>query len=355
MLSSCESGLSAVSAGRRADGVHRGGVRARHPDRDRRRRPRPRRDDEGPDARARRRAEPRRRRPRRRSSTRAPRSRATTAGTPWRAPRSSASAPADYPGTSEDRAVPPDGRARPDRRRGAVLRADDPGVRRQAVPDPVGLDAAHARARPAHPRQPLLAPHRRRPEARRRDRVPAAARSGDPHLRPSRRGPHLRRRRPGDPPLVLAGNADALGDRVRQARRRPARRHDRGHQRPRDPQRQGREGAVRERLLRARLQPEPDQDPARLLLPDGRQPRQLRGQPLLGPGAARLDHRQGGRVASGRRTTSARFEPDPPILADPRHRGQTLLAPSHPRSISGSRLRDPPDALQGAARTISAC
>ena len=85
---------------------------------------------------------------RRRSSTRAPRSPATTAAAPSRAPRSSASAPADYPGTSEGQAAPLDGRARPDRRGGAVLRADDPGVRRQAVPDPVGLDAAR-RSSPA--------------------------------------------------------------------------------------------------------------------------------------------------------------------------------------------------------------
>src|SRR4051794_8741383 len=52
------------------------------------------------------------------------------------------------------------------------------------------------------------------------------------------------------------------------------------------------------------MQPAAHEGPRRQLLHDGRQPRQLRRQPLLGPGPARLDHRQGGRdllAAQGRR------------------------------------------------------
>ena len=60
VLSSCESGLSSVARGRRADGLHRRGLRARHADRDRGRRPRARRGDQGPHAAPRRAAEPRR-------------------------------------------------------------------------------------------------------------------------------------------------------------------------------------------------------------------------------------------------------------------------------------------------------
>ena len=43
------------------------------------------------------------------------------------------------------------------------------------------------------------------------------------------------------------------------------------------------------------LQPELDHGPQGHVLPDGRQPRELRRQPLLGPGPAQVDHRQGRR------------------------------------------------------------
>ena len=46
---------------------------------------------------------------------------------------------------------------------GDRARARDPGVRRQAVPDPLALDGADARRRPAGARQPVLLPARRRP------------------------------------------------------------------------------------------------------------------------------------------------------------------------------------------------
>ena len=48
--------------------------------------------------------------------------------------------------------------------------------------------------------------------------------------------------------------------------------------------------AVRPILPWQRVQPRRHHRPARRLLPDGRQPRRLRRQPLLGPGAARPDH-----------------------------------------------------------------
>ena len=148
---------------RRADGLHRRGLRARDGDRDRRRRAGPDEATAGPDARARRRAA--------HAASRPPQAlvnaRAAIAGDDRRravaARRSSASARADYPGPVKTQVAALDGRARPDRRGGAVLRADDPGVRGQALPDPVGLDAADAQAGPADPGRPLLAPHRRRP------------------------------------------------------------------------------------------------------------------------------------------------------------------------------------------------
>ena len=56
VLSSCESGLSSGARGRRADGLHRRGLRPRDRDRDRRGRAGARRGDRGADARARRRA-----------------------------------------------------------------------------------------------------------------------------------------------------------------------------------------------------------------------------------------------------------------------------------------------------------
>ena len=85
---------------------------------------------------------------------------------PRRRARLSASVQADYPGASEDEASPPVGRTRPDDRGGVVLRADDPGVRRQALPDPVGVDGADAPDGSAHPRGSLQPQDRRRPEAR---------------------------------------------------------------------------------------------------------------------------------------------------------------------------------------------
>ena len=95
----------------------------------------------------------------------------------------------------------------------ALFFALDPaGAGGQAVPDPVGLDAADAQARPADPRRPLLAPPRRRPGARRRHRLPSAARRGHRRLRAPRRGPVLLGR-PGDAPLVLAADRDPVGRR----------------------------------------------------------------------------------------------------------------------------------------------
>ena len=78
------------------------------------------------------------------------------------------------------------GRARRDRRPGARAGARDPGLRRQAVPDPLGIDGADARRRPAGARQPLHLPLRpiprsatsssstRRPAPRQRDRRAAS-------------------------------------------------------------------------------------------------------------------------------------------------------------------------------------
>ena len=57
-------------------------------------------------------------------------------------------------------------RADPDRRDGDRPGAADPGVRGQAVPDPLAVDGAHARRRPASPGQPGQLPlQRSRPRA----------------------------------------------------------------------------------------------------------------------------------------------------------------------------------------------
>ena len=232
-----------------------------------------------------------------------------SAAAPSPARRSSVSARADYIGVGEDEVAALDDRARHDRRRGAVLRADDPGVRGQAVPDPVRVDAADAQARPADPRRPLLAPGRRRPGARRRHGLlsrraartrssaatPARARStrAAPR-RASRARSRPRRTRattfvkrvvglPGDTIAIVNGHVIRNG--------KPAQR------------------AVRLLLLGRRVQPQPDPDPGGHVLHDGRQPRQLRRQPLLGPGAAQVDHRQGGRLVLAAEAASAGCRP----------------------------------------------
>ena len=130
---------------------------------------------------------------------------------------------------SEDRAVPPDGRAHPDRRRSAVLRADDPGVRRQALPDPVRLDVATFQ-----PGQRILV-------NRFSHHVGSDPKLGDVTVFLPPRGA-LRTGacgHPGEGPTYdeggpetrlscSRGDGDALGDRVRQARRRATRRHGSG-------------------------------------------------------------------------------------------------------------------------------
>ena len=84
----------------------------------------------------------------------------------------------------------------------------------------------------------FCAPHRRRPQARRRDRLlPARTAPTRATAGTSAKGPFYS----GGPETRHACSKptrDALGHDVRQARRRPAGRPDRGHQRPRDPQRQ---------------------------------------------------------------------------------------------------------------------
>ena len=85
-----------------------------------------------------------------------------------RAPRN----PADPEADNRPRRGPRAGR---DRRAGDRPRARDPGVRRQAVPDPLRVDGADARHRPAGARQPRLHPPRGDPEPRRHRRLPSAA------------------------------------------------------------------------------------------------------------------------------------------------------------------------------------
>ena len=88
-----------------------------------------------------------------------------------RAPRN----PADPEADNRARGGPRAGRHRRARDR---PRARDPGVRRQAVPDPLRVDGADARRRPAGARQSRLHPARRRSAARRRRRLPSARRGG---------------------------------------------------------------------------------------------------------------------------------------------------------------------------------
>ena len=63
-----------------------------------------------------------------------------------------------------------------DRRARDRARARDPGLRRQAVPDPLGVDGADARRRPAGARQPASPTTSARSRDRRHRRLPSAAR-----------------------------------------------------------------------------------------------------------------------------------------------------------------------------------
>ena len=84
------------------------------------------------------------------------------------------------------------GRAGRHRRAGAGAGAGDPGLDRQALPDPLGVDGADPRRRPAGPRQPLPLPLHR-PLDRRHRRLPPAGRRRQRHRM---RRPALARARP---------------------------------------------------------------------------------------------------------------------------------------------------------------
>ena len=93
-------------------------------------------------------------------------------------------------------------RARRHRRARARAGARDPGLPRQAVPDPLRVDGADARRRPAGPRQPLRLPlhrpqdrrHRRLPSARRAPSSGAGGECGEPHAAGGQRLPDSRPR-----------------------------------------------------------------------------------------------------------------------------------------------------------------
>ena len=172
-----------------------------------------------------------------------------------------------------------------------VLALADPGVPRQAVPDPQRLDAAHPARQPAGAGQPHR--HAFRLAASRRDhRVPSAQ-----ELRSGLRRPH-----PGENPTARTPHRRATSRRASRHRRRSssARRASRvtasrivnGHVirngvREHDPYTVACNGASACNL------PTTISVPARRLLHDGRQSARLRGQPVLGPGPAHVDHRPG--------------------------------------------------------------
>ena len=194
-------------------------------------------------------------------------------------------------------------RARRHRRAGARPGAGDPGLAGQAVPDPLGVDGADPRRRPAGPRQPLPLPLHRphvgdivvfHPPAGRRRRHRSAA----PRTAPTRGLPEADRRR--------------VRPELHQADRRRAGRHAQRPQRP--PGRQRREktdepyiSALRQRR---RLQfAETDHDSARPLLHDGRQPWGKRRQPLLGTRPRETGSSARPSPPTGRRTASASSKP----------------------------------------------
>ena len=210
-------------------------------------------------------------------------------------PRSEAGAEARGRGLPTRRRADPEadngrGRARRARRhRRARDRAGarDPGLRRQAVPDPLGVDGADARRRPAGARQPLHLPLQdpaigdivvfHPPQG------PTAA-GGECGARDQARSEACPRADPAGGDInfikrIVAGPGDTLCDPERPSGRQRARPHRRLHQ-------------ALPRRSSCNL-PKNDHHPARPLLHDGRQPWGERRQPLLGTRPARLDHRQG--------------------------------------------------------------
>ncbi len=179
--------------------------------------------------------------------------------------------------------------------------AADPGLRRQAVPDPVGLDGAHPGPGAAGARQPRDLPLPRSRDRRHRRVSPA----GGSRPRAVRREAAFRRavstadvKESSDTNFIkriVAGPGDRLTI------------HD-GH-----PVVNGIE--AKEDFIKpcdsgngCNL-PHGDHDPRRHVLHDGRQPWRERRQPLLGAGAAELDHRRGVLHLLAARPDRAALEP----------------------------------------------
>ena len=171
------------------------------------------------------------------------------------------------------------GRAGRHRRAGPGPGAGDPGLDRQAVPDPLRVDGADPRRRPAGPGQPLPLPlhrpvdrrHRRLPPAgRRRQRAPSAASAARAGARPARSRPQ-------------SESSQNFIKRIVAGPGRHAQRSADGH-----PVVNGVEKTDEPYISPCgsgrRLQfAEADHHSTRPLLHDGRQPWGKRRQPLLGP------------------------------------------------------------------------
>ena len=208
---------------------------------------------------------------------------------------------------------------------GAGAGAGDPGLDRQALPDPLAVDGTHPRRRPAGPGQPLHLPLHN-PADRRHRRLPPARGGGFGH----RMRGHDSRQQPtevGEPcprptkaessqnfiKRIVAVGGDTLSVREGHPVVNGVEKKDEPYTNPC--------GGGSECNL-----PKTITDSARLLLHDGRQPWGERRQPFLGPHPPQLDHRQGLRhlLAAG---------PDRlPLRAGP-HRAQ---AGAHPPAV---RLR----------------